>query len=94
MQSGQPLPDRIANAPELEIGLSLYLDAFFDLDSERSHAAGITAIPYSQIRDYANAYDFDAEQTSDLMFFIRNMDTDHMKRLGEKMKALANKTKG
>jgi hypothetical protein len=29
MRAGQPLPDRIANAPELEVGLQLYLQAFF-----------------------------------------------------------------
>lgn len=86
MQSGQPLPDRIANAAELRLGLNLYLDAFFDLDSERSHAAGVTAIPYSRIRDYAVGYEFDSEQTEDLMYFIRSMDTAHMNRLAEKIR--------
>ena len=40
VRMGQPLPARIANAPELMLGLQVYLQAFFDLDSERSHANG------------------------------------------------------
>lgn len=89
MRAGQPLPDRIANAPELQLGLSLYLTAFFDLDSERSHSQGVTMIPLSRVRSYAEDYEFDAEQTEDLIFFIREMDTAHCKRVGEKQAAAA-----
>lgn len=71
------------------MGLQLYLDAFFDLDSERSHVQGVTAIPQSRVRDYAKAYEFDEEQTADLQYFIRIMDTDHMKRVAAKQKAAA-----
>ena len=87
MRSGQPLPDRIANAPELETGLQLYLQAFFDLDSERSHANGLTAIPWSSIAAYANYFNFDEEQREDLMFFIRHLDSEHLKKLEAKEKA-------
>lgn len=87
MQAGQPLPDRIANAPELEPGLQLYLQAFFDLDSERSHGSGITSIPWSSISNYAQAFDFDEEQTEDLYFFVRRLDSEHLKKLAEKQKA-------
>lgn len=83
---GQPLPDRIANAPELYKGLHLYLQAFFDLDSERSHSMGITVIPWSAIHNYARAYDFSEEQKEDLIYFLRAMDTAHTKRLHEKSK--------
>lgn len=90
MRSGQPLPERIANAPELEPGLQLYLQAFFDLDSERSHAAGLTAIPWTKMLDYALAYDFDEEQQADLFYFIRKLDSEHLKKLEAKQKAAAN----
>lgn len=84
---GQPLPDRIANAPELITGLQLYLQAFFDLDSERSHAMGVTRIPTSRIREYSTYYEFDDEQAEDLLYLIKKMDTDHCDRLAEKAKS-------
>jgi hypothetical protein len=86
MRMGQPLPDRIQNAPELDYGLSLYLDAFFDLDSERSHAQGVVMIPFSRIVGYADAYGFDQEQKEDLIYFIRGMDTEHCIRVAERQK--------
>ena len=87
MRSGNPLPERIANAPELIVGLQLYLNAFFDLDCERSHAMAPTAIPWSSVSDYARAYEFSDEQTEDLHFFIRRMDMMHLKRLSKKMES-------
>ncbi|WZB35695.1 tail chaperonin [Enterobacteria phage FtMidnight] len=89
MRAGQALPDRIANAPELQIGLQLYLQAFFDLDSERSHSMGVTPIPWSSIATYARAFEFDEEQTEDLFYFIRKLDQEHTKKLAEKQKAAA-----
>lgn len=84
IQARQPLPDSIANAPELQAGLQLYLQAFFDLDSERSELA---PIPWSSIADYAAAYDFDEEQTADLIDIIRKVDSAHINRLAEKQAA-------
>jgi hypothetical protein len=81
IQAGQPIPDRIENAPELELGLNLYLIAFFDLDSERSHSFGYTRIPWSSIQDYAAANEFDGYQTECLNYFIRKMDSANAERL-------------
>lgn len=86
MRAGEPIPERIANAPELMIGLQFYMQAFFDLDSERSHAMAPTAIPRSKIRDYAEAYECDDETTEDLMFLIRKMDNKHLERIAAKVK--------
>lgn len=83
-RSGEQLPERIANAPELNLGLNLYLQAFFDLDSERSHALGLTPISWSSIASYAQAHSFDEEQTEMLFVTIRRMDTEHLKRLEKK----------
>lgn len=87
MRAGQPLPDRIRDAPELRMGLGLYMQAFFDLDSERSHSMAPTAIPWTSMSAYAKAFDFDDEQTDDLIFFVRRMDADHLARIAKKMKA-------
>lgn len=84
MREGKSLPDRIANAPELMAGLYLYIDAFFDLDSERSHDFGFKRIPFSVIIDYARAFEFDEDQTEDLLFFIKRMDVAHIERLAKK----------
>lgn len=84
IRAGQPLPDRIANAPELRIGLLLYIQAFFDLDSERSHAMGLVSIPWTSINEYAKAFDFDEDQTEGLFFLIRRLDNAHLKRLESK----------
>lgn len=83
---GVETPDTLSNAPELRQGLQLYLEAFFDLDSERNHAMGLARIPWSSIRQYAEAFEFDEEQTDELFFFIRRMDTEHLKRLEAKSK--------
>lgn len=86
MRRGAPIPDRIANAPELQVGLQLYLQAFFDLDSERSHGNGLSSIPWSAIKDYALAHDLDDEQTDDLFYFVKKMDKAHLDRLEAKTK--------
>ncbi|MES2180723.1 MAG: hypothetical protein V4493_01315 [Pseudomonadota bacterium] len=83
---GQPLPDRIANAPELYEGLGLYLQAFNDLDSERSHAMGVSRIPWSKIHHYAKANEFSEEQKDDLLYLIQAMDRNHCEKLNEKSK--------
>jgi hypothetical protein len=70
------------------MGLQLYLNAFFDLDSERSHGNGLTPIPWTSIMNYAKAFDFDNEQTEDLIFFIRKLDSEHLNILAEKQKRM------
>lgn len=78
---GQPIPDFIKNKPELDIGLDIYLQAFFDLDSERTHAFGPAGIPTTSMLQYAKAFKFDDEQTDDLVYFLRQMDTENLKRV-------------
>lgn len=84
VRMGKPLPDRIQNAPELNLGLSLYLSAFFDLDTERHHGFGLMQIPWSKIQQYAEVNFFDDEQTANLHHHIRAMDRENLKRLDKK----------
>lgn len=84
MQSRNPLPSNIQNAPILENGLQLYLQAFFDLDSERSHAFSLVRIPSSAIRAYAREMGLDYEQTELLKLYINEMDNAHLKKLSKK----------
>jgi hypothetical protein len=82
---GQPMPERIANAPELQLGLGLYLQAFFDLDSERSHGMSLTRIPWSSVKDYAIAFEFNEQQTEDLFYYIKRLDGANLQYLADKM---------
>lgn len=86
-RDGRNVPDSMTNAPELRIGLQFYIEAFFDLDSERSHGESLSPIPWGKIKDYAQAYECDEEQTADLIYLVKQMDADHLKRLAAKMKA-------
>lgn len=72
--------------PELRVGLQFYLEAFFDLDSDRQHGKSLGPIPWKSIKGYAEAFELDEEQTADLFFFLRQMDTDHLKRIAAKRK--------
>lgn len=81
-----PLPNPILNAPQLFQGLEVYLQAFFDLDSERSHSMGLTPIPWSSIVRYAEYQQLDSEQTEDLLYYVRAMDNWNLNRLDAESK--------
>lgn len=85
-RSGEPIPDRIQNAPVLQDGLELYLNAFFELDTERSHNMGATPIPFTSIVKYAELFDFDDRQTDSLLAHIRGMDGDNLERVRKAQK--------
>jgi len=86
LREGKEAPEAFVNAPELRPGLQLYLEAFFELDSERTHNDTLNPIPSSKIREYARDYEFDEEQSEDLLYFIRILDGEHLKRLGKRLK--------
>lgn len=96
VRNGQPIPDRILNAPELQLGLQLYLNAFFELESERtSNGYGPSPIPWSSMAQYASVFEFTEELRDDLFFHIRAMDHEYLKRVYAKIKtASANAGKG
>lgn len=87
VRTGQPIPDRIANAPNLTLGLELYFQAFFDLDSERGIGFGaVSRIPFSSIVEYCRAYDFSMDEMEDLIRIIRDMDLAYIHYFSEKVK--------
>lgn len=91
MRANNPLPDKIQNAPSLILGLEIYLKAFFELDCERSHSMGATPIPWSSIYNYARCFNFDKEQTEDLIFFVRALDNEHLKHIRKKQNGKSGK---
>lgn len=78
-----PIPDKIRNAPELRMGLQLYLDAFYDLNTDRPSGWSLMPIPRSAIRDYAVAHDFTDEQKDSLLYHIPLMDQAFRKHHAE-----------
>jgi len=58
---------------ELYFGNALFLNAWFDLDTERDRPHRITRAMCFQ---YASDYWFDEEQMEDLWFYINHMETE------------------
>ena len=58
IRAGAKIPNEILEAPELYEGSKIYFDAFIALDTERSHAMGLTSIPWSKIKNYCDHYGF------------------------------------
>jgi len=79
LRLGERLPDSILNAPTLEKHLSFYLDAFWELSSERQIGFGEGVIPITAILNYASHYDFNSEEEHDLVFLIRKQDEAYLK---------------
>jgi len=85
-QNNAAPPENKNEEPEIKPNLNLYLDAFFELDSERTHGEGLSPIPSSAIRAYAKDYGFSELQFYKLKYLIREMDKAHLKMLAKKMK--------
>lgn len=82
--------------PVLELGLELYLFAYHNLDTERSHANGPCPVPWSKIEYYAERNHFDERQTEELHFFVQKMDEfelDRVRRIQEQERRKAQKAK-
>lgn len=70
MRSNQPLPDPIANAPEIPLGLGYFYKAFQELSSERMEGP----IPGSAIRAWCRDEELEGETKDDVMYHVRNLD--------------------
>jgi hypothetical protein len=75
------------NGPELRWGLSLYFEAFLELDTERSHGSGYTRIPWHCIVRYAAYHDLSEDQTELMLIHIQAMDRAYIKQLSDDAEA-------
>lgn len=78
MQEGLPLPKRIENAPELENGLELFIQAFFELNTSRNTGFDYGPIPWIVISDYCDRLEIDDEQREDVFYHIRALDSVYL----------------
>lgn len=79
MREGLPLPPKIANAPQLQMGLELYYDAFWELSTCRPTGWGLGPIPWHAMHEYAVAFGFDSEQRDWLFYLIRELDQAYLR---------------
>lgn len=82
-----PLPERIANAPELYLGLELYYAAFMDLTTCRGQGYGTEGpISWLVIAEYADRNEIEGEQREDLFYHIQHLDAAYLEFKGKKLK--------
>jgi len=86
-----PLPDSVANPPDLDEGLEWYLAAFEELSSDRSCGMSPGPIPGWAIRRFARDCYLAADEEDDLTYLVRRLDAaflDHVShRMNQKQKA-------
>ena len=82
-RDGIEIPEDIKKQPTLPANLLGYLDAFYDLDTERNHGQGLARIPWSKITYYGEFYRYDLDE---LHFFIRRMDDALLEDMAKGMK--------
>lgn len=78
MRYGQPLPDRIREAPELHLGLNLFYTGFLDLTSERQLGLGLGPIPTIAILEYCHMRGIKGEQAEDFLWLIKRLDKKYL----------------
>ena len=83
-RNNTPLPKVIQEAPELTLGLQLYLNAWFDLNSCRDSGWSPGPISWLDIHEYATVNEFDEDQREALHFHIPGMDTVYFEYLEQK----------
>lgn len=76
----QPVPDFIAEAPELLPGLKQYVDAFWELHTCRSvFGLGIVGpIPWTAVNEYAIRNGYEGEEFDDLLYHLRSLDEAYL----------------
>lgn len=82
-----PLPDKIANAPELDPGLSLFYQGFLKLSGCRYKGGfGDGPIPWVAINQYCKYHGIYGEQREDFEYHIERMDLEYLKLVAKRSK--------
>lgn len=86
IQDGLPLPEKIANAPELLPGLEPYFEAFSRLSTCRQIGMGVGPIPWTAIVQYAALQELDQWHADMLIWCIEAMDAAYLNWSAERSK--------
>lgn len=84
IQQGLPLPDAISNAPEIFVGLQLFLSGFLELNDERQIGFGAGPIPWHAILAYCQEHEIVGEQAEDFFYFVKQLDAEYLRIQAEK----------
>ena len=85
LKRGLPLPDVVANAPEIvDESLGFYLAAFYQLDTQRIREGG--PIPIMSIWSYADRFELRGDDCEDFVYTIRHIDADYLAHQKDKNK--------
>lgn len=79
-----PVPDRITNAPELQMGMEFTYSAFQRLSTSRQLGMGSGPIPWIAIAEFCDRHGLDEDEQSDLEYLIGKMDEVYLKHLSDK----------
>jgi hypothetical protein len=90
---GEPIPDRIANAPDLEYGLVFYLKAWTDLNADRSFGMSVGPIPTIAILNYAKHYQLSEDETERTLKILRYVDNEYLNKINSESKSSGGNTK-
>lgn len=82
-RDGIAVEGALGEKPELQANLVCYMEAFYDLDTERHHGMGFMRIPWSRIVYYAR---FNGMPLDETIHFIRHMDDAHIAELAKASK--------
>lgn len=83
-----PLPARIANKPDVWLGLEMYYQAFMDLTSCRGTGYGTEGpISWLTIAEYADRQSFEGDQREDLFYFVQKLDAVYLEFKAKKLEA-------
>lgn len=85
VRNRMPLPQAIANAPVLELGLDLFYIAFTDLSTCRAIGMAEGPIPWTAVQAYCDELLLDGDQREDMFFYIREMDAAYLKHRSSKV---------
>jgi hypothetical protein len=85
-RSGQPIPDRILNAPQLSVCLEFFFDSFWKLSSCRPSGMGPGPIPVTAILEYGRFHNCDNELMNDLIEYVMMLDQLYLTRENKKAK--------
>lgn len=65
-----PLPNAIQNAPDLNLGLEFYYNAFVALGRQSSE--------WAAVHQYCLAYDITGQQREDLFYILRQLESFYL----------------
>lgn len=80
------MPDRIANAPELMLGLDIFYVGFLDLTTSRQLVGFGTEAPidWFRIDGYCERQGIEGEQREDFFYFIQHLDSAYLDHKAKK----------